>query len=74
MGPPDPAKIPLPLTDAALTTSIKFAGVGVALNVVAFLVFGGRMWTRTYPVFRMGWDDYAMILAYVSPPTYYATQ
>jgi hypothetical protein len=66
-GPPDPSMIPLLLTDAALYYAHNFAGVGIALNILAFLVFSGRIWTRSYPVFRMGLDDYFMIAAYVSP-------
>jgi len=66
MGPPDPSMIPLLLTDAALSYSNAFAGVGITLSVIAFIVFFGRMWTRSVPHFRLGIDDYFMIIAYVS--------
>ncbi|KXX82694.1 hypothetical protein MMYC01_200848 [Madurella mycetomatis] len=64
-GPPDPSLIPSPPTDAAKQVAHAFAGISVTLNVISFLVFGGRIWTRSVPVFRLAWDDYAISVAYV---------
>jgi hypothetical protein len=66
MGPPDPSMIPYVITPGSLKAAHNFVGIGIALNVLAFLTFAGRMYTRSFPVFRMGADDYVMILAYVS--------
>lgn len=67
-GPPNPALIPAPPTQAAQDLAQTFVGVIIGLNVVSFLLFGGRIWTRTMPVYRLGWDDYITSIAYVSIP------
>ncbi|KAF2280645.1 uncharacterized protein EI97DRAFT_368449 [Westerdykella ornata] len=56
--------IPLLITEDALYHARSFAGVAIALHIVAFLTFAGRMWTRSFPVFRMAIDDYVMMLSY----------
>lgn len=63
---PDPNLIPAVPSEAARSSARAFAGVGIALNVIAFLAFGGRLVTRSFPVFRLGADDYIIAIAYVS--------
>ncbi|KAK3312739.1 hypothetical protein B0H66DRAFT_484625 [Apodospora peruviana] len=65
MGPPDPSLIPSPPTPAAESLAYTFGGLAVALNVISFMFFSGRIATRTYPVFRLGWDDYVISAAWV---------
>ena len=61
----DPNLIPSPPTSGALHDSIAFAGVAIALNIIAFIVICARMYTRSYPVFRMTADDYVIFIAWV---------
>ncbi|KAF2274262.1 uncharacterized protein EI97DRAFT_444269 [Westerdykella ornata] len=63
-GLPNPALIPATISQDAVDTARKFVAVTIALNIIAALLFGGRIWTRTFPVFRMGPDDYLILLAY----------
>jgi len=69
-GPPDPSFIPAPPTELAKSVAYAFAGTAVTLNVISFLVFGGRIYARSLPVFRLAWDDYTIIVAYVSDPMF----
>ena len=62
----DASTIPSPPTEKAQEIAAIFAGVAVTLNVISFLLFVGRIWTRTIPVLRLGWDDYVISVAYVS--------
>ncbi|ORY04555.1 hypothetical protein BCR34DRAFT_491415 [Clohesyomyces aquaticus] len=64
-GAPNPALIPSPPSRGAQDAANEFAGAVIALNVVSFLLFGGRLWTRTIPVFRLGADDYLVCAAYL---------
>ncbi|KAF2469199.1 uncharacterized protein BDR25DRAFT_372414 [Lindgomyces ingoldianus] len=64
-GPPDPSLIPSPPTEAAVELAHAFAGIAITLNIISFMVFGGRIWTRCFPVLRLGWDDYIISVAYV---------
>ncbi|KAK3986486.1 hypothetical protein QBC44DRAFT_333307 [Cladorrhinum sp. PSN332] len=57
--------IPSPPTDAANALAHSFAAAAVTLNVISFLLFGGRLYTRSFPVFQMGWDDYVISAAWV---------
>ena len=71
-GPPpgfalDPNFIPSPPTPGAEQLAYNFAGVAIALNVISFLLFVSRICTRSFPVFRMGWDDYIISAAWVRP-------
>ncbi|KAH8723798.1 hypothetical protein GQ44DRAFT_655921 [Phaeosphaeriaceae sp. PMI808] len=61
----DPSLIPSVPSRAALNNAHAFAGATIALHLVAVVVFGGRMWSRSYPVLRMSMDDYVCILAYI---------
>ncbi|KAK3356365.1 hypothetical protein B0T25DRAFT_449639 [Lasiosphaeria hispida] len=64
-GPPDPNLIPSPPTDSAEQLAYTFGILTVALNIISFLFFIGRILTRTVPVFRLGWDDYVISVAWV---------
>ncbi|KAK0669830.1 hypothetical protein QBC41DRAFT_318941 [Cercophora samala] len=64
-GPPDPSLIPSPPTDAANKAAHTFTAAAVTLNVICFVLFSARMWTKSFPVFHMGWDDYVIIAAWV---------
>lgn len=64
-GPPDPNFIPAVPLPGALQLAHVFAGVAITVNILSTLVFGGRMWTRSFPVFRLGWDDYIISASYV---------
>jgi hypothetical protein len=57
--------IPAVPSDTAVYYARTFAGVAIALNVLATLVFIGRMWTRSYPLYRMQIDDYIIAVAWV---------
>jgi len=63
-GPPDPSLIPAPPTDAANSLAHSFVAVAITLNIISFLLFSGRLWTRAFPVFHMGWDDYVICAAW----------
>jgi hypothetical protein len=65
-APPDPHLIPAFPSEAAQNTARASAGTTLALHGLALLVFGARMWSRWYPVYRMQLDDYACVMAYVS--------
>ncbi|KAK4169571.1 hypothetical protein QBC43DRAFT_340889 [Cladorrhinum sp. PSN259] len=64
-GPPDPSLIPSPPSPEANALAHSFTAAAVTLNVISFLLFGGRLWTRSFPVFHMGWDDYVIIAAWI---------
>lgn len=59
--------IPAIPSDKAMGWAHAFAGVVITLNVIATLIFIGRMWTRSYPVYRMQIDDWIIAVAWVSP-------
>jgi len=63
-GPIIPSMIPAPPTDAANSLAHSFTAVSITLNVVSFLLIGARVWTRSFPVFHMGWEDYVIIAAW----------
>ena len=67
-GPPNPSFIPSPPTELAKSVALACAVVGIVLNVISFIVFSARVYTRTIPVLRLAWDDYTISLAYVSAP------
>ncbi|KAF2266118.1 hypothetical protein CC78DRAFT_559561 [Lojkania enalia] len=62
---PNPDLIPAIPSSTAQQRARSFAGAAIALNIVAFGVFSGRMWTRSFPAFRLGPDDYFIAVAYV---------
>jgi hypothetical protein len=62
---PDPSLIPSFPSEAAQTHARAFVGTTITLHGLAFVVFAGRMWSRSYPVFRMHMDDYVCVVAYV---------
>jgi hypothetical protein len=62
---PDPRLIPSFPSETAQYHARAFAGATIALHGLAFVVFGGRMWSRSYPVVHMHMDDYVCIAAYV---------
>ncbi|KAK0702469.1 hypothetical protein B0T21DRAFT_353577 [Apiosordaria backusii] len=64
-GPPDPSLIPSVPTEAANSVAHSFAAAAVTLNVISFILFSARLYTRTFPVFHMGWDDYAISAAWI---------
>ncbi|KAF2105784.1 hypothetical protein BDV96DRAFT_508906 [Lophiotrema nucula] len=64
-GPPDPHLIPAIPSAAAIDNARAMVGVTISLNIIAFLLWTGRIWTRTHPVFRLGADDYVISAAYV---------
>ncbi|KAK4654003.1 hypothetical protein QC762_400290 [Podospora pseudocomata] len=64
-GPPDPSLIPSVPTDAANTAAHSFTAAAVTLNIISFILFSARLWTRSFPVFHMGWDDYVISAAWV---------
>ncbi|KAH7121145.1 hypothetical protein B0J11DRAFT_58133 [Dendryphion nanum] len=64
-GPPDPNMIPAPPSAAAFELSKAMKGVSIGMNVLCFMLFMGRLWTRNVPVFRMGADDYVISVSYV---------
>jgi hypothetical protein len=66
---PDPRVIPSFPSENAQQHAHAFAGATIALHGLAFIVFAGRMWSRSYPVLRMYLDDYVCILAYVRRTT-----
>jgi hypothetical protein len=61
--------IPAPPTKEAEEMAYTFAYVSVVLNVISFLLFIARVCSRSLPVFRMGWDDYLIVPAWVSDPS-----
>ena len=65
-GPPDPKLIPDIPSDLSMRYAHAFAGLAVALSIIGTLVFGGRMYTRFFPVYRMQADDWVCMVAYVS--------
>ncbi|KAK3368452.1 hypothetical protein B0H63DRAFT_76389 [Podospora didyma] len=69
MGGPPPLSVilatPSPPTPAANALAHSFGAAAVALNIISFLLFSGRIYTRSYPVFRMGWEDYVISIAWV---------
>lgn len=64
---PDPHLIPAIPTESAIASARAFAGVAITLNIIAFFTFGGRIWTRCFPVFRLAMDDYVISIGYVRP-------
>lgn len=64
-GPPNPNFIPAPPSELAKSIAYAFVGVGVTLNIISFIVFSGRVYTRTIPAIRLAWDDYTIALAYL---------
>ncbi|PSN65180.1 hypothetical protein BS50DRAFT_575245 [Corynespora cassiicola Philippines] len=63
-GPPDPKLIPDIPSDLSMRYAHAFAGLAVALSIIGTLVFGGRMYTRFFPVYRMQADDWVCMVAY----------
>lgn len=63
--PPDPSKIPAFPSVAAQGNAQSFAATTLALHGIALMVFGARMWSRCFPVYRMHRDDYVCAIAYV---------
>jgi len=61
--------IPLPPSAMAMEFSKRFVGVALTLNAIATIVFVGRMWTRSYPLYRMQIDDWIIAVAWVSLST-----
>lgn len=61
----DPHTILDPVSEAAIKISKKTINASYALTALSTVVFLARIWTRTRPVFRMGWDDYCISVAYV---------
>ncbi|KAF2655007.1 hypothetical protein K491DRAFT_704878 [Lophiostoma macrostomum CBS 122681] len=57
--------IPSPPTAGAVHDAQSFAAVAITLNIIAFFVFAGRIYTRCYPVFRLSIDDYVIAVAYI---------
>ncbi|KAK4225623.1 hypothetical protein QBC38DRAFT_510919 [Podospora fimiseda] len=68
-GPPpgafDPSLIPSPPSEAANAVAHSFTAAAVTLNIISFLLFVGRMYTRSFPVFQMKWDDWVLAAAWV---------
>ncbi|KAF2875959.1 hypothetical protein BDV95DRAFT_591365 [Massariosphaeria phaeospora] len=62
---PDLSLIPSPPSPAAQANARAFAGVVISLDIIATLVFAGRLWTRFFPVYRMRSDDYVILVGYV---------
>jgi hypothetical protein len=62
---PDPRLIPSFPSEAAQRNARAFVGATITLHGVAIIVFGGRIWSRSYPVLHMHPDDYVCIAAYV---------
>lgn len=65
MGPPDPSMIPAVISPYAQTLGHGFVAVTLTLNVIAFVLFAGRIWTRSFPQLRLQWDDLIFAIAYV---------
>lgn len=63
-GPPVPSMIPSPPSPAANSLAHSFTAVALTLNIISFLLVGARVWTRSFPVFHMGWDDYVICVAW----------
>jgi hypothetical protein len=61
----DPHTILDPVSEAAIEISKKTINASYALTALSTVVFLARIWTRTRPVYRMGWDDYCISIAYV---------
>jgi hypothetical protein len=69
-GPPDPRIIPSIPSKNAQQNAHAFVGATIALHALAFVVFAGRIWSRSNPVLRMYLDDYVCIVAYVCEKRY----
>ena len=41
-------------------------GITAALHLISLSTYGARMYTRSRPVLRLGWDDYFITAAIVS--------
>lgn len=46
----------------------KMVTLTSALELIALILVGGRIYTRLRPAFRLWWDDYAIILSMVCSP------
>ena len=66
--------IPLPPSALAMEFSKRFVGIALTLNAIATIVFVGRIWTRSYPLYRMQIDDWIIAVAWVSLSTSQSTQ
>jgi hypothetical protein len=64
-GPPDPNLIPAPPSAESLELAHGFARATISLLAVSSVLFGARIWSRTVPVIRLGWDDYLIAVGYV---------
>ncbi|OCL04760.1 hypothetical protein AOQ84DRAFT_380255 [Glonium stellatum] len=58
-------KIPAALSADGFERARLFAGATITLSVVSTLIFGARIYTRIRPLYRLGWDDYIISVAYV---------
>ncbi|KAJ4305795.1 hypothetical protein N0V90_001327 [Kalmusia sp. IMI 367209] len=61
----DPSLIPSPPSETAKEWARAFAGMTITLNIIALLVFGGRLYTRCVPTFRLNADDYVISIAWL---------
>ncbi|KAH7092536.1 hypothetical protein FB567DRAFT_239799 [Paraphoma chrysanthemicola] len=63
--PPDPTLIPAFPSPTAQYNSRAFVATTFILHGIALVTFGGRIWSRSRPVFRMHMDDYVCTAAYI---------
>ncbi|KAK1749701.1 hypothetical protein QBC47DRAFT_395505 [Echria macrotheca] len=64
--PPMPTGAFVPISDrAALLARVHF-GVTVPLLVLSFVAFSARLYVRTRPVWRVGWDDWLIALGFLA--------
>ena len=64
--PPEDGSPYFPVTGRAAHLAKAHIGVTTPLLAIALLMFGARIWLRTKPVWRIGWEDYIMSIGVVS--------
>ena len=65
-----PAPI-FPNSESALKECRNFFAVTSPLGALAIVVFSWRIYTKLNPAYRMGWDDWCMVFAFVCPSNKY---
>ncbi|KAF2646670.1 hypothetical protein P280DRAFT_464865 [Massarina eburnea CBS 473.64] len=61
----DASQIPTPVSETAANLAHHFVRTSIALSIIATVLFGVRIYTKTSPVFRLSNDDYVAVVAFV---------
>jgi len=66
--PPIPTDPFIPISDrAALLARVYFGFTGTLL-ALTLIPFSARLYVRTWPTWRVGWDDWLIAMGFVSLP------